>query len=1321
MPDTKWTPAQAAAIADRGGTLLVSAAAGSGKTAVLVERAVGLILDAEAPVEADRLLILTFTKAAAAELRARIAGRLTEEVQKDPRNARLRRQKLLLQRAPIGTMDSFCLDLLRRHFAALEIPPDFAPAEEGALQQLREEALNEAMEQAVQNPDFCAFADLYGRGRTDAAAGNTILQVYEFLQALPNPAATLETWLAPWQTPGSFAASGWAKLLCGEAAALCREGEVLAQKAVPLLQADLEQARAEAEAAKKTPAAKASAAAKENERFAEPLSRMERAGDTCRKAAAAADAGWQPLYEAFALWRGEAAQPLPGLKGMQKRLAGEHKAIVKALADRLADNFAKAAALVPCSEAEAEQDRSAAAPMLAALGDAVRDFSARFDAKKREHKVLDFSDFEHLALRLLQNPDGTRTALCAQVCAGFDAVMVDEYQDTNALQDALYQSLAKPSGDNLFLVGDLKQSIYRFRQADPAVFYEKQERFPPLPGGKARPRPERGPHGGQQLHGLAADSAARPESAEEPGPSAAQGENSFSGVGMRMADEAPAGQSAALALDANFRSAPAVVDGINFLFETLMRPALGGVAYGPGQALVCGVPGVYRGRVEAHVLRAAERPGDAVWIARRIRQMLDEAYPVRAGDGTRPLRCEDCCILLTTRGWFGAYEKALEAEGIPVYADTADDLLSAPPMRPLIALLRTLDNPSQNIELAAAMRSALFGFSDDDLLRLRAAQKQRSLYGALVAAAEEEIQDDFSAKCRAFSARLAALRRLSRSIPVDELLEEIFVSTGYLAAVGAGANGARRREEVRRFSAWAATAGAGGLSALIRAIDATEAAGGRMDAAPGKSKPGCVSIMTIHRSKGLQFPVVFLADTAHAFNLEDSKNAVLLHRTLGIGLALRTAAGWYPTAARLALRRKAEQETRSEEMRLLYVAATRAQDDLVVTIPLEKPENALARLAPCLYAGAAEGTLASAGQFSTWLLAALLQHPAGGALREAAGVRELPCRATNSAWEIALEDAPAAEETQAHRAEEPASLPDAAMVDAIEDSFQWQYPAAAETEIPAKVSVTAVVHKSEATTLERPGFLSAAGMTAAEKGTALHTFLEHADFAALAAAKRAGEAALEAALSAEAARQLAQKLTDSETACQLDFGQLRAFTQSDAFMRITAAEQVLREYDFITGLPASAVLAAQQYAQAEGETASQSIAERENAAARPEQNGASATFAAGETTAQNAAENSPAPGLPQETRIGVSGGETQPSAGDPTVLVQGIADVVLVFADHIEILDYKTDRRKTEAELLAAYRPQLNLYARAVARRFAPKPVTYKGIYSFSLGRLIEA
>ena len=1234
MADVKWTDAQKAAIRDRGGALLVSAAAGSGKTAVLAERAVALITDAAAPASADRLLIVTFTNAAAAELRARIGERLAREVKADPANARLRRQRVLLQRAPICTIDAFCLDLLRRHFSALDIPPDFMPADAGSLQAISEEALAETMEQAVQDADFCAFADLYGRGRTDTAAGEAVVQVYRFLQALPDPDQVLDAFLQPWQQAGSFPASPWAALLCRRAAGLAAEAEQLCAAALQICREDLETARAEAEASKKTPAAQETAAAKVNEKFAEPLYRLESGTAACRAAAAAADGGWDALYAALAPWRGETPAELPGIKGMKKRLSGERKDMVKALAERAQDNFETLLTLVPCDAAAAEADRAAAAPLLAALGAAVRDYGARYYRKKLEHKFLEFSDFEQLALRLLRTPQGERTALCRAVSEGFDAVMVDEYQDTNALQDALYRSLAKPDGSNLFLVGDLKQSIYRFRQADPTVFLEKQLAWALLPGGKAR---------GKAPQDAA---AAQPDTGKVKSTEPMQ-----------------------LALDTNFRSARAVVDCVNYLFSGLMRPSLGGIAYGAGQALVCGAQGEYAGLAEMHVLRIpdGQEGGDAAFVAQRIAALVAEKTPVRAGDSTRPLQYEDCCILLATRGNFARYAEALEAQGIPAYADSAEDLLAAPQLRPLIALLRVIDNPAQNVPLAAAMRSALFGFTDDDLLRLRAAQKRRSLYGALTAAAAGEGSDDFHEKARGFYTRLTALRRLSRSLPVDELLEEIFVSTGYLAAVGAGENGARRRDEVRRFAAWAAGAGAAGLPSLIRAIDATKAAGGLADSAPGRGKPGCVSIMTIHRSKGLQFPAVFLADTAHKFNLDDIRRPVLLHRTLGLGLSLRSAAGWYPTLPRLALREQYKEETLSEEMRLLYVALTRAQDILVVSAALDKPENALEKFAPCLMAGAEDGLLHSANKFSDWLLASLLRHPAGGALREAASLRELPVRAAAPGLVILLEDAPSSDQNERIRAAAPQGAADAATVRALAESFAWEYPALAQTRIPAKVSVTSVVHGAEDAVLERPGFLSAAGMTAAEKGTTLHAFLQHADFAALGAALVGGEAALRQAVEAESARQQAAKLTSPEIAAQLDIEKIIAFLHSEAFARIGRAGRVLREYDFITGLPAGAVLAAQ-------------------GAGQPD------------AAAQSAGAQ----------------------AGTAIVLVQGIADVVLVFDDHLELLDYKTDRKKTPEELRAAYRPQLDLYARAVERRFAPLRVTYKGLYAFALDALLE-
>ena len=1230
MSEPKWTPAQRAAIEDRGGALLVSAAAGSGKTAVLTERAVRLITDPEHPVDADRLLIVTFTNAAAAELRARIGQALLRLSVQQPHNTALRRQRMLLQRAPICTIDAFCLDLLHKHFQALDIPPDFAPADPGSVEVLRASALAETLENAYRDPDFCAFADLYGKGRTDQAAGNTILHVYDFLRALPDYDRRMDEYLAPWQQENGFGSTCWHDLLLAEAACCAGAARELLTAALADCREDFALAQAQAEEKGKTAASKAKAAAGVNDKFAEPLSRLENAAALLGEVERLAAAGeWTPLYDKLTPYV-LGMEEMPGFKGMKKRLTGDHKAAVRTRTDEAAKLFEQITELISCSEEEAEADRREALPRLRALFAAVRDFDARFSAKKKERKLLEFSDFEHQALRLLRTPDGVCTPLCQSIRQSYAAVMVDEYQDTNALQDAIYRCLASPAGDDLFLVGDLKQSIYRFRQADPSIFRAKLNAWAPLPSGTARPRPEEGTAGGNAL----------------------------------------------LALDANFRSAPQVVAGINFIFEQLMTPRLGDTAYGDGQRLVCGAPGEYAGSVEAHFLPDDTAETDAAWIAQHIEELVQNGTPVRDGSSTRPVQYEDCCILLAARGDFLAYEEALTARGIPVYADARENLMTAPHIRPLISLLKVIDNPAQDIYLAAAMLGPMFGFTDDDLVRLRAcseeAQKKQqkpgtkhtrmSLYGAVLQVVQSEDETPFTQKVKAFYARLTELRRMARSVPAEQLLEEIFVSTGYLAALGVLENGARRREDARRFAAFCAESGTNGISALVRAIDAAAQAGSTgQDAVPGGARPGCVTIMTIHRSKGLQFPVVFVGDTARHFNLSDTYQPVLLHREYGAGLRLRPEQGdLYKTAAYTALANAHAQETRSEQMRLLYVALTRAQDMLILTIPLgmTKTGNPFARAAAFLAAGAGETLNRQANSFADWLRAALLVHPFGGPLRRLAGDLELPFVFTKSEITVSVQEAGPEPEASGQEPEQPAAAPaDPALVAGLQEGFAWRYPAAELAAVPAKVSVTSIVHKAEQTTLERPAFLSKDGLTAAEMGTALHAFLEHADFSALAAAKDAG--GLEKAILAERQRQVDRQLVAPEIAEKLDVSRIRRFVEGEAFAKICAADEVLRELAFITALPAEAVLAAQgtEGVRAEGEQ----------------------------------------------------------------VLVQGIADLVLVYPDHLELLDYKTDRRKTEADFLRAYRAQLNLYALAIDKRFAPKKVTYKGICSLELGKLIEA
>ena len=1233
MSEPKWTPAQRAAIEDRGGALLVSAAAGSGKTAVLTERAVRLITDPDHPVDADKLLIVTFTNAAAAELRARIGQALLRLSQQQPHNTSLRRQRMLLQRAPICTIDAFCLDLMHKHFQALDIPPDFAPADPGSVEVLRASALAETLENAYRDPDFCAFADLYGKGRTDQAAGNTILHVYDFLRALPDYDRRLDEYLTPWQRENGFAFTCWHDLLLAEAARCAKAARELLTAALADCKEDFVLAQAQAEEKGKTAASKAKAVAGVNDKFAEPLSRLESAAALLGEVERLAAAGqWTPLYDKLTPYV-LGMEEMPGFKGMKKRLTGDHKAAVRTRADEAAKLFEHITELVSCSEEEAEADRRAALPRLRAMFAAVRDFDARFSAKKKERKLLEFSDFEHQALRLLRTPDGVCTPLCQSIRHSYAAVMVDEYQDTNALQDAIYRCLASPAGDDLFLVGDLKQSIYRFRQADPSIFRAKLNAWAPLPSGTARPRPEEGTAGGNAL----------------------------------------------LALDANFRSAPQVVAGINFIFEQLMTPQLGDTAYGDGQRLVCGAPGDYAGSVEAHFLPDDTAETDAAWIAQHIEELVQNGTPVRDGGSVRPVQYEDCCILLSARGDFPAYVEALTARGIPVYADARENLMEAPHIRPLISLLKVIDNPAQDIYLAAAMLGPVFGFTDDDLVRLRAQsaalQKEQnagnagkparmSLYGALLLARQGPAEDPFTQKVNDFYDKLTALRQMARSVPAEQLLEEIFATTGYLAALGVTENGARRREDARRFASFCAASGAGGISALVRAIDAAALAGSTgQDTTPGGARPGCVTVMTIHRSKGLQFPVVFVADTGRRFNAADTRQPVLLHREYGAGLRLRPeqGEGAYKTAAYTALAEVHGQELRSEQMRLLYVALTRAQDRLILTVPLGigKTANPFAKAAAFLAAGAGSTLHGQANCFADWLRAALLVHPCGGPLRRLAGDLELPFADTRSTVVITLPETTQPEQEQQPEELEPQAqaAADPALVEQLRAGFAWQYPAAALAGVPAKVSVTSIVHKAEQTTLERPGFLSKDGLTAAEMGTALHAFLEHADFAALAEAKAAGT--LDEAIGAERDRQAAAQLTAPEIAAKLDAVRIRRFVQSEAFAKICAAQQVLRELAFITALPAAEVLAAQE---------------------------------------------SPAP-------------DTAPEA---QVLVQGIADLVLVYPDHLELLDYKTDRRKTAADFVRAYKPQLDLYALAVGKRFAPKPVTYKGIYSLELGRLIE-
>ena len=1154
MPESakiQFTPAQSAAITARGGSLLVSAAAGSGKTRVLVERVVGLITDPVSPVEADSLLIMTFTNAAAAKLRADITTRLAEEVRAHPGDMRLRRQQLLLQRAAIGTVDAFCLHFVQQHFAALDVPPDFATAEEAELARIEQETLSAILEAAYTDADFRAFADLYDRGRTDNTAGNAVLELYHFSRALPHPAEALQQFAAMWQQDAPPQDTPWGQNLL----------------AISLQRA--EGARALLQAAART------AAQDEAADFAYTAVLQEDADRVTWLCQVLEKRDWDKsvaaLGEFDTAWR-RAGRIKGGKDGNPCAFAAsELRARAKKQIESLRTDF------LLCTGEEYAADRRRAAPLVAALVRVTQQFADACFAAKCEEKLLDYADFEHLTLDLLLTPDNRRTPLCRTVSSRYSAVLVDEYQDTNALQDAIYFALARPEGDNLFFVGDIKQSIYRFRQADPQVFVDKQQRWQAYPQ--------------------------------------------------------PAPLPASLALDANFRSAPGVIAGINYLFEVFFSQGLGGVEYGDGQRLVVGNKTTdYRGFCEVDVIDGAGAEGDAAAIAARIQTMVSEGFAVRDKAAQRPCRYDDFCILLRGRGDFAVYEAALRTAGIPVFADTAADLLDEPHIRPFAALLRVIDNPAQDIPLAAVLLSPMFPYTADDLVTLRGACPGGSLYGAVLYGGQPRFAP--------FLETLAEFRRLARTLPVDALLEELLARTGYLAAVGALPEGARCREDLQSFCAWAASAGRTGLPGVIRAMDAAQQNGGLTQSTGGQTRPGCVSIMTVHRSKGLEFPVVFVANTSHQFNQSDAIRPVLTHSKLGVGVMLRagSTAKRYKTLPYAALAQAIRTETLSEEMRVLYVALTRAQDALIITIPLKKTDSALKTPALCAHAEATgPEAMQSMNSWAGWLLTATLLHPHSDALWAHTGLlpHYLPTRVP-----LTVRLLPASEAAPAP-AEIPAPAPDAALLDTLRQSFAWHNPRAPLQKIPAKVSVSAVAHAARPVALERPAFLQKSGLTGAERGTAIHAFMQSVPFDGPAPD-----------LDAEVQRQIDARLLDPDLADKLDLDRVRPFFESAVWRRIRHAKAVLREEPFITALPAAQI-----------------------------------TPEAGECEAE--------------------------------VLVQGIADLVLVYDDHAEILDYKTDRSRDASFYIEEYAAQLRLYRRAFAQRLAV-PVTKLTIYSFTLGQEID-
>lgn len=1088
MAERKWTPEQKNAIEARSGTLLVSAAAGSGKTAVLVERVIQRLLDPMNGCDADRLLVVTFTKAAAAEMRERISAALSARLAAHPDDARLLRQQMLLPCAAICTIDSFCNDLVRENFHRLTLSPDYKILDAGELTLLRGEAMDVVLEEFYQanDPAFTALLELVRKGRDDAELAETVCRLYDYTQACSFPEEWIANARALCRTDLPEADNPWMaeiRAYIEEALAFARQAT---QGALALLEAEPGLCE------KYAPA------------FASDLAALARVQG-------ARSSGWDTLCEAVN------AVKFVRMPNAPKEYADSPvKAAAKESRDRVKDTVKTMQAALCANAAENEADMACLAPLLNKLFDLTLRFAAEFARLKREKRAADFSDIEHLALSLLIARKGgriCRSPLAQELSARYAEILVDEYQDTNEAQDMLFRMLSR-NEENLFLVGDVKQSIYRFRQAMPEIFLNRRDQLPPY-----------------------------------------QDQN----------------YPARITLGRNFRSRSGVTGMVNFLFCQLMSKPLGEMEYTMDEMLVpaAAYPARAQPDCELHLLDAGETGDDsaAVYearhIAARINTMLREGLTVQDGGQTRPARRRDFCILLRgMKGRADVYVQELARCGVPAWAELSGGFFDTTEIRTMLALLRILDNPLQDVPLLSVLFSPVCGFTPDEAAALRELKKHTPLYRCMTLAAKQGDE-----KCAAFLAQLSFLRRLSATLPAEALLRRLYDETGYPALVQAMDGAEQRAANLQLLLAYAAryeAAGHPGLTGFIRFIDRLEEQQAQLSAASAVSESAdVVRVMSIHKSKGLEFPICILANCAGAFNQSGRNQRLLLHAKLGAGLMRRDAPTLrlFSTVPHTAVRLATERSELSEELRVLYVALTRAREKLLLVMTVKNPEKKLSSLASALRGQAAAPPFAvrSAKSYADWLLTAALRHPDAAALRALIPGQRIPLLEADFALQTVVRPAlPEEEAGELPPVEE--GLPDPALQAEIRRRVEYAYPYAALSRSVAKRAASSLGEKALQFSMigvSRPSFLEKEGLTPAERGTALHQFMQFSDY------RRAQENP-----DAEVQRLVAKGFLSSAEGKAVDRARVAAFFQSALAKRMLQSEMLLREYKFTFFLPA---------------------------------------------------------------------------------------------------------------------------------------------------------
>lgn len=1104
----KWTEEQQKVIDTRDRNILVSAAAGSGKTAVLVARILALVTDPAHPVDIDRLLIVTFTNAAAGEMRQRIRDALEARAEEAPENAHLQRQLVLIHNAQITTIHSFCLQVLRSHFHMIGLDPGFRIADEGEMLLLRQDVLKETLEEAyelgagevhtTETEEFRQLLEQLAPGKDDQAVQNALLQVYQFSLGQPWP----DEWLAGCrmaycrpdkeETPTE---PDWVRFVVKDTKRVLADVREEILYAITLCQAEHGPYMYE-------------------KAMQDDLAMVE--------ALQAAD-DYRELAKAFAVSGTYTRLSTKKDESVSK----EQKEQVQELRAGIKDALASVRVQYFYDRPEAlEETFYASGVVVRALTRLVERFMEKLTEKKREKNVLDFSDLEHLALEILVVHDETgiqASPAALEYAEQFEEIMIDEYQDSNLVQELILNSVAgRGRGEaNRFMVGDVKQSIYRFRLACPELFLEKYQTYREL------------------------ENACR------------------------------------IDLHKNFRSRSEVLDGVNEIFRQIMTENLGGIVYDKDAMLYPGAvfapdSGEARRLPEFLLLDPEDQDkqeAEARLVGMQIQQMVG-SFPVwdAKRSAYRPMAYRDIVILLrTVSGWAETFGEVLSDMGIPCFTGSQKGYFSAVEVRTVLAYLEVLDNPVQDIPLAAVMRSPIGGFSDEALAKLRSASEERRFYDCCTAYRDNGEDAALRLALDTFFRQMEYFREKAAYTPIHLLLWEILDVTGYGAYAAALPAGRQRKANldmlVEKAIAYEATSYRG-LYHFIRYIESLK----RYEVDYGEASLGTesddtVRIMSIHKSKGLEFPVVFVSGLGKQFNETELRGRLALHSSFGIGcdyvdttLRLRQ-----PSLLKKVIQKTSALENLGEELRILYVAMTRAKEKLILTgaVPnasqkLEAWQTLNVRAMETL----SYSTLTKASSYLDWVLPALLQHSG----KDCFLLRVLSA-------EDLLEESKEAKASDLWRVlEHPKEKPEARRY--LERVFSAEYPYEQEQAISGKVSVTELkkqmqlpeeheglelypMKESKGTV---PRFRAAeTTMPGSMRGTIYHTFMENLDFHK----KDVLETQLEEWIKCG-------KMTRDEAAA-VRISDIRRFLESDIGLRMERAEEggrLHREQPFVLGVPA---------------------------------------------------------------------------------------------------------------------------------------------------------